>query len=635
MKNYLISTIVLFSTIVLSAQIDTVKSELSEITVSANKLETSLFQTASSVSIITTEQISIRQSSSVVDLLKDVPGISISQQGGTGKLSSVFMRGANSNFVLVMIDNVEVNDPSSSNNGYDFSSLQVSDIERIEVVRGPQSTLYGSEATAGIINILTKSGKGKPSYTALAEGGSNSYYKGSISAKGETLGLNYLVNFSRLQTDAVSSIKGIDFETDGYLNNSGFLKLGYSINENLGINLSYKYVDTETDLDQAEKNGDDPNFDSDLESHLLNLKLDGVFMDGAWETSFRGSYYGNQIKALDEFDDSHPATSSKSNYKGNRLSFNWQNNVRLIDNNLITVGIDHKKDEARSTYHSEGLWGPFDSNFPEESISTTGVYIQDFINYKNFSSTVGFRYDNNEKFGSVSTYRIAPMYFVETTGTKIKGTYGTGFNAPSLFNLFAPFYGNSDLKPEISKGWDLGFDQFLLNNKISIGLTYFDMNFEDMLGFDENFRSININKAETSGIEVILNIQNIYGFSLNANYTHNETFDVSKNTTSEEQLIRRPKKQLSINLSYDYKKLNLGLSVNHSGEKFDTDFSTFPIARVSLDSYTLVNLTSSYSITEYLRLFGRFENLLDEDYEDILYYGNLGRSGYLGLELNL
>jgi vitamin B12 transporter len=635
MKNFLISTIVLMSTIVLNAQTDMVRSELSEITISANKLETSLFQTASSVSIITAELISIKQSSSVVDLLKDVPGISISQQGGTGKLSSVFMRGANSNFVLVMIDNVEVNDPSSSNNGYDFSSLQVSDIERIEVVRGPQSTLYGSAATAGIINILTKSGKGNPSYTALAEGGSNSYYKGSISAKGETLGLNYLVNFSRLQTEAISSIKGDNYEIDGYKNNSGFLKLGYTINNNLGINLSYKFVDTKTDLDQAEKNGDDPNFDSDLESHLLNLKLNGIFMEGAWETSFRGSYYGNQIKALDEFDDSRPATSSKSNYNGNRLSFNWQNNLKLIDNNLITVGVDHKKDEARSTYHSEGLWGPFDSNFPKESIRTTGVYIQDFINYKNFSSTVGFRYDNNEKFGSVSTYRIAPMYFVETTRTKIKGTYGTGFNAPSLFNLFAPFYGNSDLKPEISKGWDLGFEQFLLNNKISIGLTYFDMKFEDMLDFDENFKSININKAETSGFEAILNIQNIQGFSVNASYTYNETFDVSTTELSEEQLIRRPKNQFVINTNYNYDKLTLGLSIRYSGEKYDNNFSTFPSARVSLDAYTLVNLTTSYSITEYLRLFGRVENLLDENYEDILYYGNLGRSAYLGLELNL
>ncbi len=635
MKKIFFTTIILISSVLLNAQVDTLYSSLSEITVSANKFETSVLNTASSVNVISAEQIAQQQSSSVVDLLKNVPGITISQQGGTGKLSSVFLRGANSNFVLVMIDNVEVNDPSSSNNGYDFSSLQVSDIERIEIVKGPQSTLYGSEASAGIINILTKTGNGNPSYSAIGEGGTNNYFKGSISVKGESSGLNYLANFSRLQTDAISSIKGDDFETDGYNNNSGFLKLGYAISDDLEINFSYKYVKTETDLDQAEKDGDDPNFKSDLESHLLSTNILKKFFNGKWEASLRGSYYKNQINTLDEIDALRPSTSSISNYDGNRLSFNWQNNFKLVENNLFTLGIDYKKDEANSTYHSEGMWGPFDSNFPEENISTTGIYFQDLFTYNNFSTTIGYRYDNNEKFGAVSTYRIAPMYFVKTTGTKIKGTYGTGFKAPSLFNLFAPFYGNNDLKPEKSKGWDLGFDQFLFNNKVSVGLTYFEMQFEDMLGFDENFKSVNINEAETSGFEAMLNVQNVSGLSLDASYTYNKSFDISTPELSEEQLIRRPKNQFVINTNYEYNRLNLGFAIRYSGEKLDNDFSTFPSARVALDAYTIIDLRASYDIMNYLTIFGRIENLLDKDYEEILFYGTLRRAGYLGFKLNL
>jgi len=358
--------------------------------------------------------------------------------------------------------------------------------------------------------------------------------------------------------------------------------------------------------------------------------------DGKWEISVRGSYFKSLTNAADKVDILNPSTSSNSHYDGRRISLNWQNNIKIVDNNTITIGIDTKKDQASSTYHSEGIYGPFESNFPEESISTTGIYLQDLISFENFSTAVGYRYDNNEKFGSVSTYRIAPMYFINSIGTKIKATYGTGFKAPSLFNLFAPFYGNIDLKPEKSKGWDLGVEQFLLENKLVIGITYFDMKFEDMLGFDESFKSININEAETKGIEASLQLNNVGGFTLNAGYTYNETNDLSIPESINDQLIRRPKHQFSISSNYSYDdKLTFGFSVKHSGERFDNNFSTFPASRVSLDTYTLVNLMASYNATDFIRVFGRIENILDEDYEEVLFYGTLRRAGYLGFELTL
>lgn len=635
MKNVFLILFFISYNYVLFGQKDVRYSELPEITISANKYETPIFLTASTVSVITSEQIKLKQSNSVVDLLKDIPGLSVSQQGGTGKLSSIFMRGANSNFVLVMIDNVEVNDPSSSNNAYDISSLQVSDIERIEIVRGPQSTLYGADAAAGIINIFTKSGMGEPSYRISAEGGTNSYYKGNLSSSGEISGLNYLINLSRLQTDDVSSIKGKNFEADGYSNNAGFLKLSYNLLENFGVNFSYKFTGTETDLDQSEKDGDDPNFVSDFESHLFNINLNGSFFEGIWESNLRGSFYKSEINAIDKIDDFRPNTFSNSNYSGKRASFNWQNNLKIIDYNIITIGFDSKIDEASSFYNSENMFGEFSSDFPVKSIQTTGAYIQNIFTYNNLSTTVGYRYDNNEKFGSVSTFRIAPLYYISITGTKLKGTYGTGFKAPSLFNLFAPFYGNSELKPEKSEGWDLGIEQFLLKNKVALGVTYFKMQFEDMLGFDENFKTININQAETSGFEAILKINNIYDFTFNASYTYNKSYDLSTPGLTTQQLIRRPKNQFSISTNYAYEKLNLNLLISYSGEKFDNDFSILPAERVALNPYTLVNFNVAYAITEYLTFFGRVENLFDEEYQDILYYGNLGRSGYLGFELTL
>ncbi|MCB0742664.1 MAG: TonB-dependent receptor [Ignavibacteriae bacterium] len=625
----------LFSTIIFS-QTGPINTELNEVIVSANKYETTLFNTASSVSVITSNDIQQNQNNTVVDVLNNVPGISVVQQGATGKLSSVFMRGANSNFVLVLVDDVEMNDPASSNNGFDFSSLEVSDIERIEIVRGPQSTLYGSEAAAGVINILTKTGNGSPSFNIKGEGGSNNFYNGNISASGKTNSLNYYANLSRIQTDAVSSIKGKDFENDGFANNSGFLKLGYEFDKLTDLNFSYKYVDTKTDLDQSSFNGDDPNFTSDFESHLFNAKFNTTFFEAKWESSLRASYYKSLTTALDKVDAARPNTSSNSLYDGRKTSINWQNNLKIIKNNIITIGFDSKTDQANSVYNSISEFGPFDSEFPKESITTSGVYIQDIITLQNFSSTIGYRFDNNEKFGSVSTFRIAPMYFISSTSTKVKGTYGTGFKAPSLFNLFAPFYGNINLKPEKSSGWDLGFEQFLINNKVSVGVTYFNIEFKDMLGYDENFRTININKAQSSGIETTLQIYDIEGLNINAHYTYNSTNDISSPELEDEQLIRRPKNQFAINMNYKFNNsLNLGLSVNHSGERFDNDFSTFPSTRVSLKAYTLVDFTGSYQLTNYLRLFARVENLLNTEYENILYYGTLGRAGYLGFDVSL
>lgn len=635
MKQLLFITVFFFPFINIFAQTDTLNTVLSEITISANKYETSLFNTASSVTIITAKDIEKKQSSSVVELLRGIPGISLTQQGGTGKLSSVFIRGANSNFVLAMIDDVEINDPSSSNSAFDFSSLQVSDIERIEIVRGPQSTLYGSEATAGIINIITKSGKGKPTFSVQAEAGSNSYYKGSFSAGGEESGVNYLINFSRLNTESVSSIRGNNFENDGYSNNSGTIKLGYNISDKINVSALYKYTGTKTDLDQAEKNGDDSNFISKLESHLVSGKVEGSFLNDKWESLLKASYFRTRTTTLDNVDASHPETSSNSNYYGKRYSINWQNNLKLFDNHLFTVGVDRKTDEANSTFHSVSMFGPFDSNFPNKDISTTGIYIQDLIHYGNLTATLGYRFDNNDEFGSVSTYRIAPMYFIEKTNTKLKATFGTGFKAPSLFNLYAPFYGNENLKPEKSKGWDAGIEQFLFNNKVALGLTYFKIEFEDMLGFDENFKSLNVNKAETKGIEATVSIENISGVSLDAGYTYNESNDLSVPGISKQQLIRRPKNQFNFDINYVYNELNLGVSVRHSGEKFDNDFSTFPSERVALKAYTVANVKASYKFFDYLKLYGRVENIFNEKYEDILYYGTLDRSGYIGFEINL
>lgn len=630
----------LFLPLLLSAQTDTLKTTLNEVVVTATKTETPYYTLASSVSILSSKDILSKQYSTVVDLLREMPGLSIVQQGGPGRIANVMMRGTNSNHTLVILDGAELNDASSPNNAFDFYALDTYDIDRIEIVRGPQSTLYGSDAVAGVINILTKNGTSVPTYSFIGEGGSNGFYRANLSASGKYGLVDYYFSAIRNGSGGVSasSSKYGNNEKDGFVNNGATAKIGFDFSEYGKLKLMYKFTKLDSDLDQNEKFGDDPNFTYKTEEQIFNASYILNSFNGAWEKIFRGSFIKRSAHALDEFDALHPITFSDSYNKAQRVKLDWQNNLRVIDNNLITVGIETENEIANTSYYSEGMWGPYESVFPKQSIRTASVYLQDQINIANsFFASAGLRYDDNEKFGSVTTFRIAPAYYFSETGTKIKFTYGTGFKAPSLSYIFDPFYGNPDLKPEESKGWDLGFDQYLLNGKISFSATYFNIQLENMFGFGPDFREINIAKASSKGFEFSAASEIIDDLSISTNYTFTETKDEYSGTEDfNKPLIRRPKHHASIFVNYNYEnRLNFNTQIRYSGKRDDKEFVDFSSRRVTLPDYLLVNVSASYKLMDYLTLTARVENLFDKYYEEVLFYGTLGRSFYGGVNISL
>lgn len=638
----------LFLPFLLTAQTDTLKTTLNEVVVTATKTETPYYTLASSVSILSSKDILNKQYSTVVDLLREMPGLSIVQQGGPGKIANVMMRGTNSNHTLVILDGAELNDASSPNNAFDFYALDTYDIDRIEIVRGPQSTLYGSDAVAGVINILTKSGTEIPAYSFSGEGGSNGFYKANLATSGKYGLVDYYFSAIRNGSDGVSASNskyekddGTKFrntEKDGFVNNGATAKIGFDFSEYGKLKLMYKFTKLESDLDQNEKFGDDPNFTYKTEEQIFNASYSLNSFNGKWEKIFRGSLTKKFARGLDEFDALHPTTFSDSYNKSQRVKFDWQNNLRVIENNLITVGVETENEIANTSYYSEGEWGPYESVFPEQSIRTTSIYLQDQINIANsFFASAGIRYDDNEKFGGVTTFRIAPAYYFSETGTKIKFTYGTGFKAPSLYYIFDPLYGNPDLKPEESKGWDIGFDQYLLNGKISFNATYFNIQLENMFGFGPDFKEINIAKASSEGFEIYAASEIFDCLTISTNYTFTETKDeYSASADYEKPLIRRPKHQASLFVSYNYQnKLNFNTQLRYSGERDDKEFYNFSVRRVTLPDYLLVNLSASYKLLDYLTLTARVENLFDKYYEEVLFYGTLGRSFYGGVNISL
>lgn len=626
---------VLLFSLISFAQEDTLKISLSDVLVTATKYPTEVQNISSSYSIIDKSVIQRSNSSTVLQLLREVPGISIAQQGGLGKLNSLFMRGANANHTLVLIDGVEVNDPSSPSNAFDLSNLQVGNIERIEIVRGPQSTLYGSDALAGIINIFTEQGSDINRISLQTEGGSNSYYRGSGQFSGNYSLFNYSINFARLSTEGISAAneKYGNTEKDGYSNNSFSSFLSAQLLDNLKFTLNYRFTDTSTDLDQGTQFGDDPNYTYDIEENIFNAAINYNLFDNKWKQKLSGSVLRRISKSIDEPDDNNPGSSTNFT-NATRTKFEWLNNLTFIPYNVVTVGLETELEKANTEYISISEWGPFESVFPSQEMRTNSAFLQNqLILDGGFSAIAGIRFDDNEKFGSHSTYKLGTSFFYDKSNTKLKANYGTGFKAPSLFYLFDPAFGNPDLKPEENSGWDLGFEQYFFGNGFSFGATYFSLKFENMFGFDQNFVTININEAKTKGVESFLTYTT-NNFYAHLTYTYTDAVDLSNESDS--KLIRRPKDKLTLSLSYNpIEKLNLNTSIRYIGEREDEDFSSFPSARVKLESYTIVDFTVNYKLLSNMKLFGRVENLFDADYEEVLFYGTLRRSFYAGFVFDL
>lgn len=615
--------------------------QLSDVVVSATKISTPSLELANSVTVIDSNKINQSNKISLVDLLNEVPGLSITQSGGAGKLSYVYLRGGNSNHTLVLIDGVEINTPSDPSNAYDLANILTDDIQRIEILRGPQSILYGSDAISGVINIFTKKGNSKPTLHLNADGGSLNSFRGNTSLLGSYKSFDYKFNYSHYQTDGISAANEKDgnSEKDKFRENFYSTRLGYSFSDDFYIDYLINFTDAKSDLDQTGgKGGDDPNYIGKSEEFLSRIKADLKLLNGFWEQSFSFSFLRNLRKYNDDTDILHPTTSSQALYDGNRIKTEWQNILNINKDNIVLIGMEYEEERAKSSYFSESEFGPYSSVFDKQKTSIYGIYLQDQFKINNkFFTSVGVRYDHHQKFGSQFTYRIAPAFFIYQTNTKIKVTIGNAFKAPSLYYLFDPTYGNPNLNPEKNIGWDFGFEQFIHNDLLVIGVTYFSNDFKNLMTFDDNFKVANISKAKSNGVEAEIKSRLFHQLNLNLNYTFTETKNKSDNSIDKDKpLLRRPKHKISFNTNYVLNKnINFNIEVVYYSKRYDLDFSTYPSQRIKLKDYTLANFSTIYTLNNFISLSGRVENIFDADYEEVLGFGTKGRTAYLGLKLKI
>jgi len=625
--------------------------EMDDLVVTATRLATPRGELASSVTVITAADIQRKQFRSVPQALRSVPGLHVVQSGGPGQQTSVFMRGANSNHTLVLIDGIEASDPSSPNGAVDFSNLWLDNIERIEVVRGPQSTLYGSDAIGGVIQITTRRGAGKLHGAAKAEGGSDNTFNQQASVAGANDAIDYSFGVTHIDTDADSVTpsrlrNGVPAEDDNYKNWTTSTRLGMAVSDTLALTFSGRYIDSESRLDpELESFGfgttEDRDARLDQTEYLLRGEAKAQLLDGLWEATFATSYTDFDRKNRNNRQ-SPNETLTRTRFEGNKLKFELKNDLYLSDSHTFTLGLETEKENMDSGGFSD-FGGFVVGEESDADARNNAVYVQDQFSYGGrFFGTIGGRYDKHDGFGSEVTYRIAPVYVHRKTGTRIKGSIATGFKAPTLFqtdgftpNNFGSFYrGNPNLDPEESFGWEAGFEQPLWNERINLGVTYFKSNIDDLMQvvFDPSFNSTyeNIDKADIKGIESFIHTQLLQSLSVNANYTYTDAED----DKTGEKLLRRPKHKADLDVQYQpTAKASINLSVNYVSDYNDISRETG--ATIKGDDYTVLDIAAEYAISKRWRIFGRVENVTDEHYEPADGFQASDRGMIAGAELTL
>ncbi|HUP00332.1 MAG TPA: TonB-dependent receptor [Gemmatimonadota bacterium] len=592
----------------------------------------------SSITVVTRQEIERRQYRTVIEALRAVPGVAVAQ-AGPGGVASVFLRGAGSDQTLVLLDGIELGDPSTPNGAYDLAHLTTANIERIEIVRGPQSTLYGSTAMGGVIHVLTRGGAGPARLRMGAEAGKHGNFQGRAGLSGGSEALGYSAVGIRRRAGGFSAASPVDgdAEPDDHDVSEFSGRLGWRPGGPLALDFTLRASDAATDRDQEGPGGDDPNAVTEAELLALSARGAAHGWDDRWATAFGVSLVHHDRASRDDPDAARPEERSRSRFEGRRWKLDWQNDFALWPSQRLTAGIETERESAETAFTSDGAFGPFESVFPEESARTTGAFIQHQAGFGDALFLVaGGRLDDHSRFGRAMTWRVSPTFRIAATGTRLKAAYGTGFKAPSLFQLFDPGFGNPALEPEESAGWEAGVEQDLARNHLRVALTGFGTKFEDLVGFTfpEGFR--NISAAETRGLEVWASAFPAAGVRIGGSYTFTDAEDASGGEEDGRPLLRRPRHQANLDADADVgRRGNVAFGARWVGARDDFDFSGFPALRVTLDGYLLVRLAAGYDVSDTVHVFGRIENLFDEEYEEVLHFGTLGRAATIGLQAEL
>jgi vitamin B12 transporter len=602
---------------------------LTPVVVTATRLPTPESEVASSITVITREEIEGKQERALPSVLLDVPGLNVVQTGGAGGLTSVFIRGTNSNQTKVFVDGIDVGDPSAAIGAFDFAHLLTFGIERVEVLRGPQSALYGSDAIGGVVNIITQKGTGPAQAIGSLEGGSFGTFNQFGLARGALERFTYAFDAEHLHfADTPVTPLGLLPPGrlrigDSYDNKTFGAKLGANLTDTLDVGLVARYIDTALGF-----TGDDlsvfPSVPAASQSTSQTRQLFAramahqVLIEGLFDHALGLGYTADRRR------DFSPGSAPDHN-RGDRIKLDWQGNLRLAASEILTIGAEHQIDQIRSSPISAEITD--DAGF---------IQLQSSFDERLFD-TISLRYDSYDRFGGKMTYRVAPAFLIPETGTKLKGTVGTGFKTPTLNELFVSFpafnfFANPNLRPETSLGYDLGFEQAVPEQPVTLGATYFHNDLRNLITANATFTSNeNIGRATTYGVESFAEYRPLDTLALRADYT----FTIADNDLLHQELLRRPRHKVSLDTRWQITEpASLWATLVYVSPSADVNRSG-TVSGLRANGYTIVNLAGTYELGHGLTAFARIDNLLDRRYQNPTGFLRPGLSAFAGFKLAL
>ena len=593
----------------------------------------------SSATVLTTIDLQERQTQYISDILRDVPGIAVSRGGPAGQFTQVRMRGAEGNHTYVMIDGIKASDPYFGE--FDFATLIADDVARIEILRGEQSALYGSDAVGGVIHYITATGAERPGLSARVEGGSFGTFGGTARFGGVSGMLDYALSGAYQRSDGTpdsrSGVRAVGSENASL---SG--KFTVSLAENFRVRAVGRYSRTEADQNEQDFNfppGPTYGLQIDGNGHYENRALYGLlsaefeFLQGHWRNALtvqgvdsERNGFGNNFS---------PASTRTSGDKGLREKATYVTSFDFGDAMIahkLTGSIDWEREFYRNTDPS----GFADTS--ERQSDNYGYVAQYDLVFDNRLALNGSgRIDDHYRFGSVFTYHVGASYLFDS-GFRAHASTGTGIKAPGIYELYGytpppgGFIANPNLKPEKSQGWEIGAEQTFLGGMAVAGVTYFHSRLEDEIvtvyvppTFDANPQNATT-KSTREGVEATLSLS-FDQWRLQGQFTHLES---TENGLPE---VRRPENIGSVNIGWRTMddKFGANLTVRYNGAQKDFQFTPFGSTRVNMPAYTLVNLGVDYRVNEMWQVYGRAENLFDEKYEEIFSYRSPGVAFYAGI----
>lgn len=623
------------------AQTKDTTNQLEQVIVTANKIEQKQNSTGKVITVITKEELEKSVGKTVAQVLNEQAGLVINGAlSNAGTVQTIYMRGANSGRALILLNGIPVGDPSNIDNGFDLNLISINDVERIEIAKGAQSTLYGSDAEAGVINIITtKKNVDKPfNLDATASGGNLGTYKGNIQLYGKADKISYTLRYAKLKTKGFSAAYDSTghghFDKDGYNGNSTNATVKYQATENLAFHSFVMYNQYKTDLD-ASVFADDKYYtvnNSDLITGAgFQFKKDVVTLTGNYQFSQLNRKFRRD--SLDKIGTYY----LRNNYFGKSQYAELYANIRLGSGFTLLEGGDFRWSGANQNYLSVSGFGPYSSSFKDTSFSQSSLYSSLMYNSDKINVELGGRLNVHSRYGSNYTYTFNPSYnFNEHL--RLFGSIATGFKTPGLYQLYDAYSGNPDLQPEKSISYEFGLQQKI--GWFTHRLVGFYRNIKN--GIDYNYMTykyFNFVKQKAAGIEYEFTIRPTDKLSISGNYTFLSGKETTENRidytdTTYNYLLRRPKHDVNLNIGYQFTpKLYISANGKYVSKRYD--IGGYMVSDELMKSYFLLNAYGEYKFCDKLKIFVDAENILNKKFFDIVGFNSIPSEITAGVSIKL